>query len=84
MIDFYEFLKTQFSDLESAKKFYHNWIYENHQDIPGHPEWSDDDCFSMRAMAGHISQVLEGKNEQYKNTYMNTKYGSEIYFSLSG
>ena len=55
-IDFYDWLRTQFHDLETAKEFGRRWV--------------DADCMnqetpyglcSMRSMAYHCSQALEGK-----------------------
>ena len=88
-MNFYKYLKSQFSNLEEAKEFYKKWKYEWDQNIPGHPEWSVDgediedepNGFSLRAMAGHISDVLTNTSEfEDGNCYMFTKYGSEIYF----
>lgn len=74
-----EYFKTQFDNLEDAKKWYIKWKGEWDQDIPDHPEWSGDNCFSLRDMAGTISCFLTG--HMYNRNYMNTKYGSEIYLS---
>ena len=74
---FYDWLKTQFTDLESAKVFYKKWIDEMEQETPF-------GMFSWRAMAAHISNVLEGKkqdNNEFMTSYMSTKYGSEVMFS---
>ncbi len=84
-MDFYNYLRTQFNNLDEAKVFYKKWINEWGQDIPGHKEWSEINCFSMRAMAGHISAILTKNDNEYESddcyTYADTKYGSEIYFS---
>ena len=40
--------------------------------------------FSWRAMAAHISNVLEGNepdNNEIYTSYMSTKYGSDVMFS---
>ena len=73
MQQFYNWLKTQFTDIESAKVFF-NKIKDNCE-TPYGP-------FTQRAMCYHISQVLEGK--EYKEigqltNYSATKYGVEIY-----
>lgn len=84
MIDFYDYLKSHFNDLPSAKKFFIIWRCEWEQDIPGHPEWSGGNCFSIRSMAAHISNVLEGKSRDISGlittNYITTKYGSDILF----
>lgn len=76
-MEFYEWLNQQFTDLNTAKEFYIKWKDEDDQETPY-------GCFSMRAMAAHISNVLEGK-ENYEDTvctnYMSTKYGSDIFFT---
>jgi hypothetical protein len=76
-IEFYDWLKTQFTDLESAKVFYKKWIDEMDQETPY-------GVFSWRAMAAHISNVLEGNepdNNEIYTSYMSTKYGSDVMFS---
>lgn len=84
-MELYDYLRTQFTNLEEAKIFFRKWAYGWRQNIPGHPEFSvdndSDDCsgFSLRAMAGHISAVLTGN--VYDGVYNDTKYGSEIYLS---
>ena len=82
MENFYEYLKTQFNDLNSCKEWYRRWSREWKQEIPGHPEFP---LFSLRAMAAHCSNVLEGKitdesGDQFCTEYINTKYGPDIYF----
>lgn len=71
------YFKTQFSNLEDAKKWYRKWKNEWKQEIPEHPEWSDKYNLTLRGMAGYISCFLTG--DVYNSCYMSTKYGSEIY-----
>lgn len=82
--EFYDYLYSMFKDLDSCIEWYNKWK-ENDQDIDGHPEWSGDNCFSMRAMAGHCSVVLEiiegNESAEYCGNYIDTKYGSEIYLN---
>lgn len=75
MSDFYRYLKHQFRDLESAKVWYKKWANGGDQSaIPGHGR------FTCRAMAMHVSNVLEGKlDDSGTDTYILTKYGSELY-----
>ncbi len=75
MIDFYNYLKTQFDDLETAKKWYKSWANGgDHKPIPKYGS------FTCRAMAMHISNVLEGKeDDSATNSYIFTKHGTEIY-----
>lgn len=77
-MEFYQYLERQFNNLEEAKEWYLKWVNEWHQDIPGHPEWSGENCFSMQAMAGHISCCLTG--EEYPGLYIGTKFGCEIFW----
>ena len=74
---FYDWLRTHFNDLESAKKFYFKWVTEMEQLTPF-------GCFSLRAMAGHMSYVLEGYKYYPENgwlSYTETEHGSQIYLS---
>lgn len=77
---FYDYLRQQFSDLEGAKAFYRKWKYEWDQELP--PDISLGHV-SLRAMAAHCSHVLEGTMPDVGclTEYINTKYGSEIYFA---
>ena len=78
---FYKYLRTQFSNLEEAKKWYRCWRNDMEQVVPGYG------MFSWRAMAHHISNVLEGRKQQERNwwnkSYMDTKYGVEVYWSFT-
>lgn len=76
-MEFYEWLRSQFTNIEEAKIFYSKWRDEDEQE-------SKYGYHSLRAMAAHVSNVLEGKKELVGDTltnYMDSKYGSEIYFS---
>ena len=75
----YEYLKTQFSDLKSCKKWFKKWLNSDQPAILN-------TCFSMRALATHCSNVLEGKEKDNSGNelltcYVNTKYGSDILWS---
>jgi len=72
-------------DLSGAKRWAHKWYREDNQEIPdlGH--------FSMRAMAGHLSDYLEGftgdEPESYDGSglnkvYLDTKYGNAMYDAM--
>lgn len=85
-MDLYEYLKTQITDLESAKRWACTWFQEWQQVLPPpfHPE---NDCYSMRAMASHLSTVLENKTTDDTSSalctnYMRTKFGSELYSAM--
>jgi hypothetical protein len=51
---FYDYLRSQFDDIESAKAFAQKWATSMHQDTPGFGP------MTCREMAAHISNVLEG------------------------
>lgn len=73
--DFYLWLSDQFNDLQSCKIFYKKWSVD--QNCPF-------GSFSMRSMAAHCSNVLEGKKRNpnaITTNYINTRYGSEIFLS---
>lgn len=75
------------TDIEGAKKWYANW--RDNKDTEGSETlalYLND--FTERAMAGHISDYLEGLAGTEKNSYnaspwancfLKTKYGIEIY-----
>jgi hypothetical protein len=79
----------QRDDLEGAKTWFRKWMHEDEQHIPEIVEaHGDGPQFSQRAMAGHVSDYLEGftgeEPESYDGSgkiYWDTKYGTEIYFS---
>lgn len=78
--EFYNYLKSKFSNLKECIQWYQKWK-DNDQVIP---EYEKEE-FSLRTMAYHCSRVLEGYAiDPYLNritSYINTKYGVEIYFS---
>lgn len=76
--EFYNWLREHFSNFKEAKEFAHKWYEEMEQQTPFGE-------FTMRAMAGHISLVLEGKgmeDDKDYTTYMNTEYGPSIYLAM--
>ena len=76
-MEFYNWLKQQFTDLETAKLFYKKWKKDYDQETPY-------GCFGLRSMAAHISNVLEDKNyddDTFFTNYIDTKYGPEIFGS---
>ena len=79
--DFYDWLRTQFTDLESAKTWGRKWFNEMDQKTPF------GEC-TARAMAYHINQALEGRmycDETGAFTiYSQTKHGSEIVNAIWG
>lgn len=64
----HEYFKTQFDNLEDAKKWFINWKDKNgwNQDIPGHPEWSGDNTWGWRTLCSIISKYLEHPDYMYK------------------
>jgi len=75
---FYQYLSKRCRTVERAKVFYRKWSKTQSCGKFG--------SFTLRAMAHHISNVLEGKKHQtdsfLKTPYYETKYGTEIYMSL--
>jgi len=80
----------QRDDLAGAKAWALRWNREWDQVVPDHDDPNDpSDCYSQRAMAGHISDYLEGftgtepaSYSASNKNYMVTKYGSEIYWAM--
>ena len=79
-IDFYDWLRTQFTDLESAKRFAYHWANALDQSLP---EWGD---ISSRAMAFHVSRALEGATHGFNagalTNYLDTQYGPELFHAM--
>ena len=74
----------QRDDLEGAKKWFRKWMRVDEQVIPEIPDFH---C-TQRAMAGHVSDYLEGftgeEPESYDGSnkeYYDTKHGGVIYHS---
>ena len=71
----YAELKKTIKTVEDAKEYFKKWWQDGQKD----PE------MTMRAMARHLSNVLEGLRDQpenwYEGAYYDTKYGCEIYYS---
>lgn len=71
-------------DLEGAKKWIRNWMQRDDQVVVGH---ETEFGYTQRAMAGHVSDYLEGYtgtepesyNGKYSTCYFNTKYGSVLF-----
>lgn len=58
----YEYLKTQFHDVETAKAFMKKWNHEWNQELRGFdPGPNDMNDLTQRAMAYHVCYVLEGE-----------------------
>lgn len=78
------------TDVEGAKAWAMKWSNEMGQHIPEH-EPDPTHGYTQRAMAGHISDYLEGYTgeelESYGGSgksYMNTKSGLDIYWAMGG
>lgn len=90
--DFYSYLRQQFSNIDDAKIFVSQWARGTHKDSSGEQELTTPklgkfgEC-TYRAMAYHVSMVLEGhdddprKDDEWPN-YMSTKHGTDLYFSM--
>lgn len=73
-------------EIEGAKRWARKWYAEMNQELPGGLS------ISMRAMAGHISDYLEGfdgtEPESYGGSlclmYSRTKYGGTMYSAMFG
>lgn len=75
-------------DVEGAKAWVAKWNREMDQFIPEHdtdPSYG----YTQRAMAGHVSDYLEGLTgdephsyAQANKSYLNTKYGPDIYWAM--
>lgn len=76
---FYNWLKANVFDLPSAELFIRAWV-KNEGRLPDSDEpWR----LSIRAMAGHLSNVLENKTEETgwpdkTPLYCNTKFGFHL------
>jgi hypothetical protein len=75
-------------DVEGALQWARKWSREMGQHIPEH-EIDRSYCYSQRAMAGLISDYLEGytgkEPESYAQSgkyYFDTKYGPKIYWHM--
>lgn len=70
-------------DIESARDWMKAWANDWDQVLP----WHDDPLFTSRSMAGHLSNFLEGGTFETgyainePESYIDTKYGSDLYFS---
>ena len=81
--DLYEYLRKECPDLETAKVWIHRWANEWGQKLP----WEKEASYTLRAMCGHVSNVLEGGTENTgyaagNLVYFETKYGTELYWAL--
>ena len=83
--DLYDYLRAKCPDLASAKAWIRLWADEWGQVLP----WDTEPEFTMRAMAGHLSNVLEGGTSETGYaaghiSYMSTKYGSDLFWAACG
>jgi len=82
-VDFYNYLREEITDLDSAKMFMWKWVNEMDQELPKFGS------ISSRALCAHVSAILEGKEQDDSGgdgytQYLNTKYGPELYYSAWG
>ena len=91
--DLYEYLRKECSNLETAKVWIHRWATEWGQKLPWQKlpwqklPWQKKAGYTLRAMCGHVSNVLEGGTENTgyaagNLVYFETKYGTELYWAL--
>lgn len=81
--DLYDYLRRECPDLIAAKKWIRKWANDWVQKMP----WDKEPVYTSRAMAAHVSNVLEGKpapTDGGWTIYFATKYGSELYFAAWG
>lgn len=78
--DFYDYLRTQFHDVESAIQWCRQWERAGQPTLEGYGD------FTCRAMAAHCSMALEGKPNEagfgLATDYMSTKYGVDIFWGM--
>lgn len=58
--DLYDYLRKECPDFKTAQAWYERWAGEWEQKLP----WETEPGYSLRAMAMHVSAVLEGKTEE--------------------
>ena len=85
--EFHVWLRTQFSDLDGAKRFVWRWMNEWDQHLPqgGGAEWEGEFGYTMRAMAHHVSLALENREVEgdwYATTYLDSEYGAILYGAM--
>lgn len=77
--EFYVRLREKFTTKPEAKAWFRKWAADGQETPYG--------SVSMRAMAHHVSNVLEGMTEQEDDfiwmPYFNTAHGTDIYFATS-
>jgi hypothetical protein len=75
----YDYLREHCPDLDAAKRFMFSWANEHQQKLP----WETECSYTARAMAAHVSAVLEGKPlpDGLMTQYLSTEYGPELYFA---
>lgn len=80
----YNYLRRECINLEAAKEWIAAWANEHEQVLP----WDKEAVYTMRAMAGHVSNVLEGGTSETGyarggSSYFDTKYGSELFHAIN-
>ncbi len=79
--ELHAYLRTQFTDIASAKHFMWRWVNEMDQLLPGFG------AISSRALCAHCSAVLEGTpvaSAGFCTNYLASKHGSELYWAAWG
>lgn len=83
--DLYAYLRNECPDLAAAKAWIRRWFIEWEQVLP----WEKEPEFTLRAMSGHLSNVLEGFDGRSGyaasgDPYYMTRFGSELYWFAVG
>ena len=77
-------------DLNGARVWVHRWFHDLHQQLDLGEE--EPVVFTQRAMAGHVSDYLEGftgvEPQSYGGSlnklYSSTQYGPDLYWAMAG
>jgi hypothetical protein len=72
-----KFLRTQFRDVPSAKKWLRKWANKDNQVIQDGPLKGL--RLSIRTMSGHISLSLNNQGGEHVISSFSTKYGQVLY-----
>ena len=80
---FYDYLRTQFTDLAGAELFVWRWVNEMDQRLP----FAGAESISSRALCAHVSAVLEGQPEPQGpgfTHYLGSQHGPALYWAAWG
>jgi hypothetical protein len=85
----YSYLREKCPTLSAAKRWVRKWYEEMEQVIPGEELDGEPFSCSMRAMAYHVSKVLEGHLQDPTppdklTSYIETRYGPALFWAMNG